>query len=86
MFFKSLISSSLFATLIVAKPIQSLHPRATAPVQGYDYVGCYTDNVGGRTFSAKDTAHDAMTIEKCAAFCSGYTWFGLEYGREVCLK
>jgi len=26
---------------------------------------------------------DSMTVEACAAVCSGYIWFGVEYGREV---
>lgn len=30
----------------------------------------------------KSTAGDDMTLEKCAETCSGFKYFGAEYGRE----
>lgn len=86
MSFSTLLISSLLTTVIVGKPIHSLQDRATVQVAGYDYVGCYTDSVADRTFTEKTYIDDTMTIEKCAAQCSTYTWFGLEYGREVCCQ
>lgn len=83
MSFSTLLISSLLTTFVVGKPIHSLQARATIPVEGYEYAGCYTDSVADRTFTAKAHYDDAMTIEKCASACSDYSWFGVEYGREV---
>jgi len=58
-------------------------PPATIP-DGFEYKGCYTDNVPQRVLSGKTIADDAMTLTKCATTCSasGYTWFGVEYGSQ----
>ncbi|KAJ0381600.1 hypothetical protein COL26b_000278 [Colletotrichum chrysophilum] len=48
----------------------------------YSLVGCQTEATNGRALQATSTAADDMTLEKCATYCSGYTYFGTEYGRE----
>lgn len=49
----------------------------------YDFVGCYTEGSGGRALNAKQTASGtAMTIQACAAFCSGFKYFATEYAAE----
>ncbi|MCJ1284401.1 hypothetical protein MMC26_003733 [Xylographa opegraphella] len=59
----------------------SLPSNATIP--GYQYSGCYTDGPHGRVLAEKSYADGtAMSIEHCAAFCSGYTYFGTEYADE----
>ncbi|MCJ1393673.1 hypothetical protein MMC18_006549 [Xylographa bjoerkii] len=59
----------------------SLPSNATIP--GYGYSGCYTDGTNGRVLADKSYANGrAMSIENCAAFCSGYTYFGTEYADE----
>ncbi|KAK4219242.1 putative fungistatic metabolite [Rhypophila decipiens] len=56
---------------------------ARKPVVGaYTLVGCQTEATGARALSANSYAADTMTLESCATFCSGYTYFGTEYGRE----
>jgi hypothetical protein len=35
-----------------------------------------------RALSADSYAADDMTLESCASFCSAYSYFGTEYGRE----
>lgn len=56
---------------------------ARKPVVGaYTLVGCQTEATGMRALSANSYAADTMTLESCATFCSGYTYFGTEYGRE----
>ncbi|KAF2119334.1 hypothetical protein BDV96DRAFT_343140 [Lophiotrema nucula] len=57
-------------------------PPGVAQVSGYGYLGCYSEGTAGRALSDTNTASDSMTAENCAAFCSGSTYFGLEYGRE----
>jgi hypothetical protein len=53
-----------------------------SPISAYTYVGCQTDNVNARTLSAKSQVNNGLTVEICASFCSGYTYFGVEYGQE----
>jgi hypothetical protein len=54
----------------------------------YTRKGCYTEaytspsGQGRRTLTGKQYLDDTMTVEKCAKACTGYTYFGLEYGRE----
>lgn len=48
----------------------------------WTYSGCRTDSVQARVLTAKSTAYDTMTIQSCQADCAGYTYAGLEYGRE----
>ena len=56
---------------------------SNATIPGYTYSGCYTDNTGGRLLASKSfTNQTAMSIERCAAFCAGYTYFGTEYADE----
>jgi hypothetical protein len=49
----------------------------------YTRQGCFVDNLNGhRLLDSASYADDAMTVETCAAFCTKYQYFGLEYGRE----
>lgn len=51
---------------------------------GYAYVGCYTETSTGHALSsATKTDYNIMTLGMCAAFCRGYTMWGVEYGGEV---
>ncbi|OCK76050.1 heme peroxidase, partial [Lepidopterella palustris CBS 459.81] len=51
-------------------------------ISGYTYQGCYNDSSADRALSATSTASDSLTVESCASFCNGATYFGVEYGRE----
>lgn len=51
-------------------------------IAGYTYAGCYTDSVGARVLNATYLFDNSMTVEECATFCVGYTYFGTEYGTE----
>ena len=75
--------TTLFSAFVSATPVHLLQARATVAIAGYDYAGCYSEVTSTRAFSGLAYYDDAMTIEKCAAACSGYAWFGAEYGREV---
>ncbi|KAK0545893.1 hypothetical protein OC845_004877 [Tilletia horrida] len=45
--------------------------------------GCYNDTVGARTLQGKaPTLSSSNSLEACAAACSGFTYFGTEYGKE----
>jgi hypothetical protein len=52
----------------------------------YAYQGCYTEATNIRTLTGKSYFNDSITVEACATACLGYTWFGVEYGREVKLS
>jgi glucan 1,3-beta-glucosidase len=56
---------------------------------GWTFLGCYADNVGGRTLMnglQVPGGSGAMTIELCEATCksAGYTLAGVEYSGECC--
>ncbi|KAK3327788.1 WSC domain-containing protein [Cercophora scortea] len=53
-----------------------------AVVGNYSFVDCHTDLVAARTLRGKNTQSAAMTVEFCAAYCNGYTYFGVEYSQE----
>ncbi|KAK4127792.1 heme peroxidase [Parathielavia appendiculata] len=58
-------------------------PAIKPTVGAYTRVGCQTEATAGRALSAKEVfANDDMTLESCAAYCEGFTYFGAEYGRE----
>lgn len=61
------------------------NPQAGASnptIAGYAYAGCHTDTVAARVLTGSYLGDNAMTVEKCATFCKGYTYFGTEYGVE----
>lgn len=57
-------------------------PVVKQTVGAYTFQGCYTEWPVGRTLNLRSYANDSMTLESCAAFCTGATYFGAEYGRE----
>jgi hypothetical protein len=74
----SLSSSSAASSTTTTAPKPS-HP---ATVGAYTFQGCYTEIPNGRALS--EARHDdaQMTTEKCAASCSTFTYFAIEYGQE----
>ncbi|KAL8837213.1 MAG: hypothetical protein Q9176_005844 [Flavoplaca citrina] len=57
-------------------------PIAVQTASPFVYQGCYTEATSGRALNDLFTAYDGMTIEKCAAFCSAYTYMAVEYMSE----
>jgi hypothetical protein len=51
-------------------------------IGAYNLVGCWTEGQGTRALTGAAFASDDMTLEKCAAACAGFTFWGTEYGRE----
>lgn len=77
-------SSSLSSTVSATS---TPSPKATGPVAvqtagAFSYQGCYTEGTNGRALAATSTTNNAMTIQKCATFCSGYKYMGVEYSSE----
>lgn len=69
---------SLFSTSSVVAPQVAQPPT----VGNYNWHGCRTEATGTRALNAATFASDTMTLEACQAFCSAYTYFGVEYARE----
>lgn len=57
-------------------------PQQPATVGNYGFEGCVTDSQGVRTLTGDLLRSDDMTLQICANFCGGYTYFGTEYGTE----
>ncbi|KAL8963334.1 MAG: hypothetical protein Q9183_005024, partial [Haloplaca sp. 2 TL-2023] len=71
------------APVVQGKPARILTRRANpASVGAYTAQGCYSEATSGRALTGTAFYNDLMTVEKCAAACSSFTWFGVEYGRE----
>jgi len=51
------------------------------PTTGYEYVGCYKDT-SDRDIVGEYHFSETMTVEMCAAFCSVYPIFAVQYGKE----
>ena len=63
---------------------------SATPTSGWNFRGCYTDNVGGRALANGEPVPggaSSMTIEQCQTVCHGlgYTLAGLEYADECCM-
>ncbi|TKA62589.1 hypothetical protein B0A49_13496 [Cryomyces minteri] len=52
--------------------------------KGWAYLGCGTDKISSRTFSAKSENNRNMTVANCIDYCSaaGYSYAGMEYSSE----
>ncbi|KAL2129233.1 hypothetical protein VTI74DRAFT_8062 [Chaetomium olivicolor] len=57
-------------------------PANVPSIAGFTYKSCWVDDVNARVLSGKEVRSDDMTVEKCAAFCQGFQYFGVEYSRE----
>jgi len=55
-------------------------PTNPAAVGNFVYDGCYTDSIALRVLSGDTISSPDMTLASCAAICSGYAYFGVEYG------
>ncbi|KAL7931905.1 WSC domain-containing protein [Trichoderma chlorosporum] len=51
-------------------------------VRNYVFQGCWEEPPNDRAIIDQMYANDSMTLESCADFCKGFTYFGTEYGRE----
>ena len=57
-------------------------PQQPATVGNYEFYGCVTDSQGQRTLPEDMLRSDALTLETCASYCGGYTYFGGEWSTE----
>jgi hypothetical protein len=57
-------------------------PSQPPTVGAYSFEGCKSEGASSRALTGPSTTSDTMTNAACATFCSGYSFFGTEYGRE----
>lgn len=57
-------------------------PTQPETVGAYTTYGCVTEADASRALTARSFVGAGMTLERCASFCSAYTYFGVEYARE----
>ncbi|RYP59435.1 hypothetical protein DL769_008523 [Monosporascus sp. CRB-8-3] len=60
--------------------VETLHHRQT--IGGYKLVGCKKEATAGRALTGASFAYDGMTLETCMGNCTGFYFWGTEYGRE----
>ncbi|KAJ4290188.1 hypothetical protein N0V88_006697 [Collariella sp. IMI 366227] len=53
-----------------------------ATVGDFEYAGCFTDKGDQHSLTGKVTYDSSMTLEKCAAICSAYSYFGVEFASQ----
>ncbi|KAH8908759.1 hypothetical protein BR93DRAFT_502707 [Coniochaeta sp. PMI_546] len=73
-------TSSTAATATATGPTQPATVSASGTT--WAWKNCYTEATTGRALSSTSYAADTVTLESCATFCSAYSYFGTEYGRE----
>ncbi|KAL8947337.1 MAG: hypothetical protein Q9222_006367 [Ikaeria aurantiellina] len=55
---------------------------STPTVSGYSYQGCYTDSTSARVLTGKSTSSNTMSYKSCSTYCTGYTYWAVEYGSQ----
>lgn len=61
-------------------PVETLHHRQS--MGGYTLVGCQKEATNSRALTGASFAYDGMTLETCMGNCTGFYYWGAEYGRE----
>ncbi|KAI1438727.1 heme peroxidase [Xylaria sp. CBS 124048] len=57
-------------------------PSQPSIVSTYSWYGCQTETIGIRALASKTLVQGNMSLDVCATFCLGSTYFGTEYGDE----
>lgn len=81
-----LLPTTAQATLVSSSNIASFTSStsifAVTSASSFTYQGCYTEGTNTRALSTAFKASRDMTVEKCAVFCNGYSYMGVEYSTE----
>jgi WSC domain len=79
---RSFSSPSSFSSTSSA-PMTSQTLAISRTVGKYIFQGCWTEGNGVRALSDSSFFnHSSMTLEMCGSGCSGFTYWGVEYGGE----
>ncbi|ELQ37188.1 hypothetical protein M0657_004522 [Pyricularia oryzae] len=75
-------STSATTTPPVVTPTPTGVPEHIQNLGDYELVSCWTEGVGVRALAGATFVYDGMTLETCMGNCTGFAYFGTEYGRE----
>ncbi|KAL3608668.1 hypothetical protein FPOAC2_03674 [Fusarium poae] len=81
-------TSRATSTSTTSSTTSSAKPAATGPsisdtIGTWSFQGCWAEPLFLiRALSSKTTSSNDMDLDACAAFCTGYTYFGAENGRD----
>ncbi|KAF5237114.1 hypothetical protein FAUST_6254 [Fusarium austroamericanum] len=81
-------TTSRTSTSTTSSTTSSVNPVATGPsisdkIGTWSFQGCWAEPLFLiRALSSKTTSSNDMDLDACAAFCTGYTYFGAENGRD----
>ncbi|RAL65885.1 hypothetical protein DID88_005548 [Monilinia fructigena] len=78
----AIVTAPFITTSTVAASSSTSSPSIQQTVGIYTYFGCQTEATSARALVSKASDTANMSLESCEASCSGYTYFGTEYGRE----
>ncbi|KAL1955708.1 hypothetical protein VTO42DRAFT_8180 [Malbranchea cinnamomea] len=70
-------------TVVTSTPIMTTNTVQALPT-GWDYAGCYVDNLNGRIMAYQQPDSPDLTIESCVSLCAdqGYVVAGMEYASQ----
>ncbi|KAI6870816.1 hypothetical protein KC338_g2884 [Hortaea werneckii] len=72
-------------TSMTASETPTVYPAPDIFVGAFEYLACYNDSVTNRTLQGAylfGTSLQNLTLERCAAFCDDFQFFGVEYAQE----
>ena len=84
-------SSGTISSTSISITTSSMTSSSTGPIEtpfhrqtlgGYELIGCQKEATAGRALTGASFAYDSMTLETCMGNCTGFYYWGTEYGRE----
>ncbi|KAI4717875.1 WSC-domain-containing protein [Aureobasidium sp. EXF-10727] len=75
-------SSSASTSVTSSSVISSATTLPTSVLSNYTYMGCYNETHDRRALNGNSRAGSTNSLDSCATFCTGYAYFGVEYGSE----
>lgn len=82
MFINAFSALGAFSLLSLLANAHALPKDLQTRAESFTRLGCFTDSADDRALYLAEFSDDASTVESCAAFCTKYNYFGVEYGRE----
>jgi hypothetical protein len=77
----------LLSVYAAGTPKVAAPPSLVKSVGAFTSIGCWTDSVDSRALVGKlPVLGINNTVQACAAACTGFNFFGVEYGDEVSLR